>query len=185
MANKRITDVDFAESLNSNESFFINQNNSIKQISRNNVLFGIANGGTGATTIEDARANLEVYSKEEVYAKDEIYSKDEVSNAIAKATSAIGKELDIITEKINTVHSATITTEWEGESAPYTQAIIVSEMTMDDNPVVDLVLSDDYETSQSQLKEWSKIYRIVTRDSAIMVYATAPTDIDLSIQLKN
>ena len=58
MANKRITDVDFVDSLNSNESFFINQNNSIKQINKSNVVFDISNGGTGATTIEEARANL-------------------------------------------------------------------------------------------------------------------------------
>lgn len=56
--NKRITDVDFIESLNSDESFFINQHNAIKQIKRNNVVFDIANGGTGATTVADARNNL-------------------------------------------------------------------------------------------------------------------------------
>ena len=37
MANKRITDVNFLESLNSDESFFVNHNNSIKQISRANL----------------------------------------------------------------------------------------------------------------------------------------------------
>ena len=58
MANKRITDVDFVDSLNSNESFFINQNNAIKQINKENVVFGVANGGTGATTANEARINL-------------------------------------------------------------------------------------------------------------------------------
>lgn len=58
MANKRITDVDFVDSLNSNESFFINQNNAIKQINKENVVFGVINGGTGATTVSEARANL-------------------------------------------------------------------------------------------------------------------------------
>lgn len=58
MANKRITEVDYIESLDNNESFFVNQNNTLRQINRNNVLFGVANGGTGATTAEDARANL-------------------------------------------------------------------------------------------------------------------------------
>ena len=56
--NKRITDVDFIESLNSDESFFINQHNAIKQIKRSNVVFDIANGGTGATTVANARNNL-------------------------------------------------------------------------------------------------------------------------------
>ena len=58
MAEKRITSVDFVESLNSDESFFINQNNTIKQINRNNIVFGITNGGTGANNASDARDNL-------------------------------------------------------------------------------------------------------------------------------
>ena len=66
MANKRITDVDFLSSLSGDESFFVNQNNAIKQINKNDIVFGIASGGTGANTIVDARKNLEVYSKSEV-----------------------------------------------------------------------------------------------------------------------
>lgn len=58
MADKRITDVDFIESLNSDESFFVNQNSTLKQINKGNIIFEIANGGTGATNAEDARENL-------------------------------------------------------------------------------------------------------------------------------
>lgn len=58
MADKRITDVDFVDSLNSNESFFINQNNSIKQVSKSNLVFDMVNGGTGANNGEDGLMNL-------------------------------------------------------------------------------------------------------------------------------
>ncbi len=58
MANKRITDVDFLESLNSDESFFVNQNNTLKQINKGDVTFDIVNGGTGAKDAATARANL-------------------------------------------------------------------------------------------------------------------------------
>ena len=58
MANKRITDVDFIDSLNSDESFFVNQNNSIKQINRGNIIVPVANGGTGATTAAGVLTNL-------------------------------------------------------------------------------------------------------------------------------
>lgn len=58
MATKRITDVDIIDSLNSDESFFVNQNSSIKQINKSNIVFGINNGGTGATTVAGARNAL-------------------------------------------------------------------------------------------------------------------------------
>lgn len=58
MANKRITDVDYIDSLNSNESFFVNQNNTIRQINKSDVVFGVVNGGTGANNVADARTNL-------------------------------------------------------------------------------------------------------------------------------
>lgn len=58
MADKRITDVEFIESLNSNESFFINRNNTLKQINKSDIVFDITNGGTGATNAENARENL-------------------------------------------------------------------------------------------------------------------------------
>lgn len=63
MANKRITDVDFIKSLNSDESFFINQHNTLKQIKRSNVVFDIANGGTGASDAVTARAKLGITPK--------------------------------------------------------------------------------------------------------------------------
>ena len=54
------------------ESFFVNQNNAIKQVSKSNVVFGITNGGTGATTAEQARTNLGVAPTEHTHSIDEI-----------------------------------------------------------------------------------------------------------------
>ena len=74
MADKRITDVDFIESLDSDESFFINRNNAIKQISKTNIVFNINNGGTGATDASTARANLGAADKIHEHTTDDIVS---------------------------------------------------------------------------------------------------------------
>lgn len=66
MTTKRITDVDFLEKLDSNESFFVNKNNSIRQINKSNVVFDIVNGGTGATDAATARVNLGAASVDSV-----------------------------------------------------------------------------------------------------------------------
>jgi hypothetical protein len=62
MADKRITDVDYIESLDGSETFFVNQNGAIKQASRGNAfknaVWSVENGGTGATTAASARTNL-------------------------------------------------------------------------------------------------------------------------------
>lgn len=60
MANKRITDVDYVSSLNSDESFFINHNNTIKQINKSNIVFGVENGGTGVTSLEALKNALNI-----------------------------------------------------------------------------------------------------------------------------
>ena len=64
MAEKRITEVDFIDSLQSDESFFVNQNNAIKQINKGNIIFEIVNGGTGANNVIDARMNLDAAALE-------------------------------------------------------------------------------------------------------------------------
>lgn len=62
MADKRITDVDVIDSFNGDLSFFINQNNSIKQINKKDVIIPISSGGTGVTTLEEMKNMLGVNS---------------------------------------------------------------------------------------------------------------------------
>lgn len=81
-------------------------------------------------------------------------------------------------------YNATIGTSWSG-SGPYTQNIAISGILSTDNPIVDVVLSDDTESSKSITEAWSNVSRIVTNDGSITIYCydSAPT-VNIPIQLK-
>lgn len=88
MANKRITDVDIINSLDGGESFFVNKNNAIKQVKKENVVFGIINGGTGATNASSARENLGAAAKEHKHDASDITGTMKLDNM---PTISIGK----------------------------------------------------------------------------------------------
>lgn len=77
----------------------------------------------------------------------------------------------------------TIGTAWEGSAALYTQTIPMAGLLSSDDGIVGLVSSENYETSKLQLAEWAKIHRIETANGSIVVYATAPTTMELNIQM--
>lgn len=81
-------------------------------------------------------------------------------------------------------YNATIGTTWSG-SGPYTQTISVNGLLSTDNPIIDVVLSDDTESSKTILENWSNVSRIVTNDESITIYCydTKPT-VSIPIQLK-
>lgn len=55
---KKLTNVDYIDSLNNSGSFFVNHNDTVRQINKEDVVFGITSGGTGAKNAKDARTNL-------------------------------------------------------------------------------------------------------------------------------
>ena len=81
-------------------------------------------------------------------------------------------------------YTATIGTSWSGSAAPYTQAITVSGITANDNPIVDVKPSNTYATGKAQVEAWGSIYRIVTAANKITVYANEKTTTSIPIQLK-
>jgi len=83
--------------------------------------------------------------------------------------------------------TATIpTSSWTGSKAPYSKTITVTGMLATDNPIVDVDLSEaeDYEEEQEIITAWGNIYRIITDEDEITVYATAVPEVDIPIQLK-
>jgi len=53
MANKRITDVDYIDKLDPNDSIFVNSDNAIKQVPSGSIIIPVENGGTGVSTTEE------------------------------------------------------------------------------------------------------------------------------------
>lgn len=73
---------------------------------------------------------------------------------------------------------------WTGDAAPYTQDVTVNGILETDTPIVDISLGDIYETVQKQLDSYAYIYKILTFDGYIKVYATEPTQDDLTVQMR-
>ena len=160
MANKRITDVDFIESLNSDESFFVNQNSTIKQINKSDIVFGITNGGTGATTIAGARDNLGLGNTDGALP---------IANGGTGATTAENARANIGAASTAIYNGILPSSGWSN-SAPYTQTIIVDGILNTDYPLVDINLSEASDPT-SIIEAWRLIGRCtVSANNTIVTY---------------
>lgn len=74
-------------------------------------------------------------------------------------------------------------TSTDGE-APYTQKVTVAGIEETDYPVVDVKLSDIYADAMEELNNYAYIYKILTYDGYIVVYAVKPTERALNIIMK-
>ena len=101
----------------------------------------IASGGTGATTAEAAREALGVASAN--YVEEKLA---EVAENAAAYTD--GKHLDA---------TATITAEWTGDAAPYTQIVTVPGILETDKPHIFPVYSSELETALAQKEAWAMV----------------------------
>lgn len=82
-------------------------------------------------------------------------------------------------------YTATLTADGWSDSAPYTQTVAVEGILDTDNPITDIVLSDDTDTAMAELEGWSCVSRIVTAEGSIMATCLeeVPT-VDMTIQMK-
>lgn len=87
-------------------------------------------------------------------------------------------------QQSSVTYTATIGTNWNGTSAPFTQDVAVSGILATDNAVVGLVQSDTFATAQIQRQEYSKIFRAVSSTDKVTFYANAPTTSVIAVQLK-
>ena len=90
--------------------------------------------------------------------------------------------------KANTVtYTASIPVSWTADSTNggYTQTVSVSGITVNDNPIADVVLGSDIEANKLYLAAWANITRITTDNGSITLYANdAAPETAFTVQLK-
>lgn len=73
---------------------------------------------------------------------------------------------------------------WTGNSAPYTNIVTVPGLLEDDDPGVDIIPSDTYETAEAEIEAYAAIYRMKTAVNTLTALAREKPTVDINIQLK-
>ena len=86
---------------------------------------------------------------------------------------------------VSQTFTATITAAgWTGDATPYTNDVTVTGLTADDNPFVDMIASSTFETAETEIEAFANIYRMVTAENKLTVYAAEKPTVDIAIQIK-
>lgn len=95
----------------------------------------------------------------------------------------------MITTDLNATYDDFISclgTSWSQDTTNgyYTQSIICSGITSNDNPPIDVVLSGTLAEMQAQQEDWGKILKVETSTDTLTFYASEPTTVSLSVMVK-
>lgn len=89
-----------------------------------------------------------------------------------------GKTFDLVLDKDNWAGSG------DGEDEPpFIQEVEAVGIIDTDRPFIDLVVSDDPGDAEQEMDNWGKVYKIITEEDKIIVYAQEEPKIDLNIQV--
>lgn len=105
--------------------------------------------------------SLTGYTKPTTYTA--ISPTDKVNDALGKIERLAGDKPSLKT------FTATISTSWNGSSAPYTQTIAVDGMLSTMVPISDVVLSSDKATAIAQKEAWCLVDDLVTANGSIIL----------------
>lgn len=156
-----------------------------------NIIKASASAETIIDEVMDQIANDPVYLKEI-----QITINEETGETVSLEKGLVDTigQLETIREEWDSkssVHNVTATISsaqesWvlDSDKGAYIQTIKLADILETDYPIVDVCLSDNYNTALSELNEYGKIYKILTFNGYIDVYANAPTSVDLNIILK-
>lgn len=131
----------------------------------------------GATGTYGPTANVDDYTF--TVPSIEVDAKGRVTEASNKTITIPSKSKEIFTATLNP--SSAYQT---GTDSPFVYRLSVAGILATYNPIVDLVLSDDYSVAQEELSEFGKIYNIETFDGYVMIESTDELNIALPLNLK-
>ena len=78
-------------------------------------------------------------------------------DSVAALFTTLGNLESYSTSKI---YTATLSTNWSGSSAPYTQNVSITGISSEDTPVIDVILDSNTETALNQLEAWGCVSKI-------------------------
>lgn len=110
-----------------------------------------------------------------------------VNNAIVQYKSKLSTLVSMLNKifaKTETYTTTVQSSSWNGSSSPYTADISLSGIKSTDNPMIDLVVSETLATATNEVENWSYVYKIITNNDGIKLYATEKPAVALSLQLK-
>ena len=82
-------------------------------------------------------------------------------------------------------YTITVGTNWTQDAGgKYTQSVSVSGILATDTPIIDLILSDNVDTANSQLESWACVSKVTTTNGGITLscYNTQPT-VEMQLQI--
>ena len=84
---------------------------------------------------------------------------------------------------LTNTYYATVGTSWTLNSAGYyTQTVSVAGITSSDEPVIDVVTS--LSGYIDELTAWNSIFKVITNNGSITLYASEATTTEIDLQLK-
>lgn len=108
------------------------------------------------------------------------------TNLNATYDDFVSYEDSLATNRVISTKPVTLGTSWTQDTTNgyYTQSIICSGITSNDNPPIDVVLSGTLAEMQTQQDEWGKILKVETSTNTLKFYVSEPTTVSLSVMVK-
>ena len=129
--------------------------------------------------------NLKKPDRTDLVLVDDLNYNMDILDQVIDAHTETRAALDELGHVYHATLTATLDTDdWTGTEAPFAQIQEVSGILATDVPIVDVVLSGDWEVDEARLEAWGYIYRIVTSNDSITAYAREKPDVALPLQLK-